>query len=126
MPNQFAVLRIDPVAMVEPLRDPQALAEARAMKPKKYLMYLSMPMDLPSPASSWCRYGTDPVASTLRPADPRQGIAPDMVMPIAPNTQHLRGRPALTPQPSFPFNNCFFWMDSMILLRVKVRKEGYD
>ena len=49
-----------------------------------------------------------------------------MVMPISPNTQHLKSRPPLTPQPSFPFENCFFWTDSTTLLRVKVRKEGYD
>ena len=47
-------------------------------------------------------------------------------MPISPNTQHLKSRPPLTPQPSFPFKNCFFWTDSTTLLRVKVRKEGYD
>ena len=41
MPSQFVALRMDPVAMVKPLRDPQATAEARTMKPKKYLMYLT-------------------------------------------------------------------------------------
>ena len=40
MRRHFVVLRIDPVAMVEPLRDPQATAEAKMIKPKEYLMYL--------------------------------------------------------------------------------------
>ena len=47
-------------------------------------------------------------------------------MPISPNTQYLKSRSPVTPQPSFPFGNCFLWIDSTILLRVKVREEGYD
>ena len=41
MPSQFVVLRMDPVAMVKPLRDPRATVEAKTMRPKKYLMFLT-------------------------------------------------------------------------------------
>ena len=41
MPSQFVALRMDPVAMVKPLRDPQATAEAKRIKPKKYLIFLT-------------------------------------------------------------------------------------
>ncbi|RPD57911.1 hypothetical protein L227DRAFT_200877 [Lentinus tigrinus ALCF2SS1-6] len=85
-----------------------------------------VPTDLPAPTSLWCRYGAWPVASTLRPADPVNGLAPDMVMPMSPNTQYLKGRPTLSPQDPFPFRNCFFWACSSTRFRVKVRKEGYD
>ena len=36
----YAVVRIDPVAMVEHLNDPIALQQARALLTKKYLVYL--------------------------------------------------------------------------------------
>ena len=39
-PREFAVVRMDPVAMVERLRDPVAMEAARAMTPKKYLVFL--------------------------------------------------------------------------------------
>ena len=37
---QFAVVRMDACAMVEPLKDPIAMEAARALKCKKYLVYL--------------------------------------------------------------------------------------
>ena len=39
-PDSYAVVRLDPVAMVEHLNDREALASARAMKPKTYLVYI--------------------------------------------------------------------------------------
>ena len=41
-PHHYAVIRMDPVAMITSLGidDPATLAEARSMNPKKYLVYL--------------------------------------------------------------------------------------
>ena len=39
---QYAVIRMDPVAMVEHYHDPIATVEARALRPKKYLVYLDL------------------------------------------------------------------------------------
>ena len=36
----YAVIQMDPVAMVKHLDDPVALKEARALRPQKYLVYL--------------------------------------------------------------------------------------
>lgn len=36
----YAVIRMDPVAMVEHLNDPIATQAAAAMQPKKYLVYI--------------------------------------------------------------------------------------
>lgn len=38
----YAVIRMDPVAMVKKLDDPEALAAARAMTPQSYVVYLSL------------------------------------------------------------------------------------
>ena len=42
VPQTYAVIQLDPVAMVLHLNDANALEEARAMAPKKYLVYISM------------------------------------------------------------------------------------
>lgn len=47
-------------------------------------------------------------------------------MPIAPNTQYAKGRTPITPETPFPFDNCFFWMDYDMTVRVKGRPDGYD
>ena len=39
-PGSYAVIRLNPVAMVEPLGDYQALLQARSMHPKLYLVCL--------------------------------------------------------------------------------------
>ncbi|RPD57895.1 hypothetical protein L227DRAFT_505891 [Lentinus tigrinus ALCF2SS1-6] len=123
---KFAVIRMDPVSMISHLDlDSIAIAEATAMEPKKYLIYLDTPQDLPLPESEWCRYWVQPVATVLRPAVPEQGITSDMVMPIHPNTRYAKGRQPVQSTPQFPFPNCYFWMMSRMSLRVKI-KRGAD
>lgn len=46
----YAVIQMDPVAMVEHLDDPIALEAAKALHPKKYLIYLEQVCQLPRPA----------------------------------------------------------------------------
>ena len=41
-PRSYAVIRLNPVEMVRPFDDPQALLEAQAMQPKSYLIYLRL------------------------------------------------------------------------------------
>ena len=38
--RSFAVIRMDPVAMVRHLNDPEATRAAKALSPRKYLVYL--------------------------------------------------------------------------------------
>ncbi len=86
------------------------------------------------PQSEWCRYRVNPVATTLRQECPEWGVTSDMVLPIPPNTDHLK-----VPNPfvddkdpeyvfTFPFRNCYFWVDSDTELRIRVRRDdvGYD
>lgn len=80
--------------------------------------------------SKWCTYRINPIASTLRAECPEWGITPDMVLPIPPNTAHLKvPNPFVDPKdPDYvfesPFKNCFFWVDSDTEVRVRVRRDG--
>ncbi len=142
--QQFAVVRMDPLAMVLHLNlDSVAIEEATAMKPKKYLVYVDsvrpsfvfympalvlnilQPQDLPFPQSQWCRYWVEPVATTLRPAVPEKGITSDMVVPIHPNTQYAKGRQPFVCSPRFPFPDCYFWIKSTMSLRVRTKRGVY-
>ncbi|RDX48699.1 hypothetical protein OH76DRAFT_1352000 [Lentinus brumalis] len=125
--RRFAVVRMDPVAMVEHLQDPLATGAAKEMRTQKYLVYLDFPQDLPMPDSEYCRYRVNVVATELRPAVPEKGITRDMVIPIHPNTQHARAGTKVTVTPAFPFSNCYFWIDGRLSLRVRVsRDRRYD
>ena len=74
------------------------------------------------PDSEWCRYRVSPIATTLRPAVLTQGIMPDMVIPIAPNTAPCFQGDCVASTPTFPFANCYFWIDSRMSLRVRVNR----
>ncbi|RDX48679.1 hypothetical protein OH76DRAFT_1483764 [Lentinus brumalis] len=127
-PFTYAVIRMDPVTMVKDLGldDPATLAEVEGMSPKKYLVYIEWPGELPMPDSRWCKYDINPIGTTLRPADERNGITPDMVLPISPNAKHEHGPEPVQPTPSFPFSNCYHWYFNTLRARVRVHKEGYD
>ncbi|EIW54306.1 uncharacterized protein TRAVEDRAFT_31308 [Trametes versicolor FP-101664 SS1] len=124
---QYAVIRIDPVAMVEHFDDPFATEEAEAMHAKKYLMYLDHAMDLPFPTSQWFRFHVSPIATALPPKDPKRGITPDMSIPIFPNEDHPNGRAPIRTSAPFPFPNCYHWADSELTVRVRRHPEKkYD
>ena len=64
--------------------------------------------------SKWCRYSVKLIANTLCPEDRKNGILPDMVIPIFPNTQCSSDtRPVIRPLQNFPFPNCFHWLESL-------------
>ncbi|KAI0824972.1 hypothetical protein BC628DRAFT_1321340 [Trametes gibbosa] len=125
---RYAVVQLDPVGMVKHFRDPIATAEAREMRPKKYLVYLDTPLDLLTPNKSWFRFCVVPIATTLRPEVKEKGITSDMVIPIYPNTHHPGGPrdPIYTHPAPFPFPNCYHWYDNDINVRVRRKATRYD
>ncbi|TFK84690.1 hypothetical protein K466DRAFT_496077, partial [Polyporus arcularius HHB13444] len=127
-PFTYAVVRLDPVTMVKDLGldDPATLAEVKGMSPRKYLVYIEWPAELPMPNSRWCKYDINPIATTLRPADEDSGVTPDMVLPIHPNTKHAHGPEPVRPTPSFPFSNCYHWYFNTLRARIRVHKAGYN
>ncbi|KAI0735524.1 hypothetical protein C8Q76DRAFT_712616 [Earliella scabrosa] len=126
--GRFAIVRLNPVAMVEHLDDPEALAQARRMVTQKYLVFLERMPWLPLPDQPWYAYEVRPIAPTLRVQDYSRGLTSDMAIPIAPNTSHPNGRAPIQPDTRpFPFSNCYFWFRYELLLRVIPRPvERFD
>ncbi|KAL1937876.1 hypothetical protein VTO73DRAFT_12769 [Trametes versicolor] len=112
--------------MVKDLNDPEALVAAEALQTKKYLVYLDFEMELPFPNRPWYRYTVLPVAPSLRAEDKAEGYAPDMCVPILPNTSHPRGRTPLRTEPVFPYDNCYHWVQFQTDIRVRARPEKFD
>ncbi|KAI0645114.1 hypothetical protein C8Q79DRAFT_752778 [Trametes meyenii] len=126
LPRRYAVIQMDPVGMVRRYDDPIALAAAKAIKPRKYLVYLRVSLDVPTPTNPWFRFEVDPIATTLRPEDREHGITPDMVVPIYPNTRHLRGRTPVQTETPFPFPNCYHWIRNRMIIRIRRKAIRYD
>ncbi|KAI0350621.1 hypothetical protein OH77DRAFT_1430801 [Trametes cingulata] len=123
---QYAVIRIDPVAMVEHLNDPIATAEAQRLCPKKYLVYLDNALDLPFPTSPWFRFQVSPIGTTLRPEEPARGVTSGMCIPIFPNEDHPAHRPSIRTRKPFPFSHCYHWVDNLTTVRIRRIPELYE
>ncbi|RDX39759.1 hypothetical protein OH76DRAFT_1367209 [Lentinus brumalis] len=87
---------------------------------------MSYPAELPLPGARWCRYYVKPIGMTLRPPDYARGITPDMVIPIALNRHYTGTRAPVHPTPSFPFGNCYHWINNEITVRISVPKHGVE
>ncbi|KAH9846476.1 hypothetical protein C2E23DRAFT_743973 [Lenzites betulinus] len=123
---QYGVIRMDPVAMVEHFGDLETTSRARALVPKTYLVYLDIALDLPFPTSAWFRFQVCPIAPTLRPPIPEDGITSDMAIPIYPNTHHPCGRPPVQTKTPFPFANCYHWYENKATVRLRRMEDQYD
>ncbi|OJT08376.1 hypothetical protein TRAPUB_715 [Trametes pubescens] len=144
----YAVIRMDPVAMVKKLDDPEALKAARAMAPQSYVVYLTHVIrqltsshvlyfvlikaclqepELPFPNKPWYRYELNVIAPSLCEEDAARGITADMCTPIYPNNKHPAGREPLRPEKPFPYTNCYHWCNALeIEIRVLPRPELFN
>ncbi|RPD56396.1 hypothetical protein L226DRAFT_468618 [Lentinus tigrinus ALCF2SS1-7] len=124
--HAFAVIRMDPVAMVRHLGDPEATRAAEALTPKSYPVYVEMDSALPFPDRPWYGLTVSLVGPHLRPAVDEDCVSQEMCSPIFPNTNHPKGRVPVRTQPDFPFNGCYFWSKTSMKIRVCARPEGFD
>ncbi|KAI0752787.1 hypothetical protein C8Q80DRAFT_475935 [Daedaleopsis nitida] len=127
--NSYAVIRMDPVAMVADLQDPIALAEARKMAPKKYLVYLQAHIFRPpgAPQGPWHYFVVSPIATTMRCEDRAQGLTADMCIPIFPNMDHPSRAPLRSTRRPFPFPCCYHWSHAALKVRLRGPSAGeYD
>ncbi|KAI0800163.1 hypothetical protein C8Q74DRAFT_1192663 [Fomes fomentarius] len=123
--GRYAVIRMDPVASVFGLKDPEAVAAAQAIRPQTYLAYIHTDVTLPIPGRPWYIYSISLVGTSLRASDPVHGIDSSMCVPIYPNTSHPEEREPVYPEPFFPFDNCYHWHRTRLTVRVRARPEGW-
>ncbi|KAI0629592.1 hypothetical protein C8Q77DRAFT_1065665 [Trametes polyzona] len=126
VPLTFAVIRLNPAAMVQHFSDPDLTARAQAIETKKYLVFLAFAIGLPIPGNTWFNFDVNLIATTLPHPDPALGITPDMVLPIYPNTDNARGGEPFRSLEPFPFPNCYFWPDRSVTVRIRRSDDMYD
>ncbi|CDO77717.1 hypothetical protein BN946_scf184969.g68 [Trametes cinnabarina] len=122
----FAVMRMDPVTMVQHFNDPDLTARAQAINPRKYLVLLNAGMGLPLPNNAWFPFLIHPIANVLRHPDPVLGITPDMAIPIHPNVHNSRGHEPIRTVTPFPFPNCYHWFHNSANVRVRRKDDLFD
>ncbi|KAH9892022.1 hypothetical protein C8Q73DRAFT_650259, partial [Cubamyces lactineus] len=109
IPGTYVVAQIDVEATLGPFNDLEAVVAAADLRPKKYLLYLHTPLQLPFPGGGPFKYFAYLVGPGPRPDEPDNFITSDMCVPIYPNTKHPSGRPPVHASPEFPVPNCCHW-----------------
>ncbi|KAI0740880.1 hypothetical protein C8Q76DRAFT_607980, partial [Earliella scabrosa] len=123
-PCSYAAIQVDPVASVAHLNDENALAAARALYSRTYLVYIDH--SLPFPGRPWYGFTVRPVGTSLRTPEVKDCITEDMCTPIFPNQRHPSNREPLHTRPAFPYSNCYHWFSPELDVRVHARPEGFD
>ncbi|KAH9833187.1 uncharacterized protein C8Q71DRAFT_193346 [Rhodofomes roseus] len=121
----YIVVQLDPVNMVEPLRDPELTAAAQALQACKYIAYVYRIIDLPIPKrpDHKCRIalaGRGPCRQ-----DDNANIDASMCIPISPTTEHPLSRKPVPTRPSFPFPDCYQYSMAVPVVRIPT-KFFYD
>lgn len=84
-------------------------------------------LDMPFITNLWFRFAVALVDITLRPPDlAAKGYTPDMVVPVYPNTSHPGGRAPVQSITSFPFDNCYHWLESVATVRLRRQADLFD
>ncbi|KAI0350638.1 hypothetical protein OH77DRAFT_1524768 [Trametes cingulata] len=125
LPGTYVVAQIDVQATLAGVEDPTAFAAASGMQPRKYLVYLHTPLQLPCPGGGPYKYLAYFVGPDPRPDEPENFITSDMCIPIYPNTNHPTGRAPVHPETLFPFTNCSHWVGWDLERKVRVLEGNY-
>ncbi|KAH9834769.1 uncharacterized protein C8Q71DRAFT_859134 [Rhodofomes roseus] len=122
----YLVLQLDPVKMVEPLRDPKLLAAAQGLRVQKYVAHVTAMDELPMPGKPDHKCRIALVGQGLCPKDDDACIEPQMCIPIFPETEHPLSRAPLQPSRPFPFPNCYQYASAVVPVRIPNIPECYD
>ncbi|KAI0040222.1 hypothetical protein FA95DRAFT_904527 [Auriscalpium vulgare] len=114
----FVVFTLDPAATLEALEDPVAIEEAKALRSKKYVGYVTQALDLPIASRRYHRCDCFILSKGLPQPTPSLYLEETMCVPIAPATLST-GRPAVTPIPPLPWDDLYIHYSSNFTFRLK-------
>ncbi|KAJ6556893.1 hypothetical protein B0H10DRAFT_2121876 [Mycena sp. CBHHK59/15] len=125
-PASYVVFSINPVATLESLNDPVALAAARQMAPEKYVGYVNKVVDVFDSHARYHTYSILLTSPTVPAASEADLIGADMYTPVFPVTAHPLGREPLHPNKALPWKTCYqpSFMRSVVRVPVTVADDS--
>ncbi|KAI0040221.1 hypothetical protein FA95DRAFT_1599514 [Auriscalpium vulgare] len=115
----FVVFTLDPAATLEALEDPVAIEQAKALRSKKYVGYVTQALDLPIASRRYHRCDCFILSKGLPRTSPSLYLEETMCVPIAPATL-FTGRPAVTAIPPLPWDDLYIHYSSQFTFRLKI------
>ncbi|KAK0466068.1 uncharacterized protein EV420DRAFT_1636673 [Desarmillaria tabescens] len=105
--GDYIAFKLDPVASLCSLKDPEVTKFCEALMTKVYVACVTHLFSFPLPGVEYISVSMTLVSQGLSDGQPDRLILPDMAVPILPNTSNPLSRPPLNPTLPLPWPDCY-------------------
>ncbi|KAK0184636.1 hypothetical protein F5146DRAFT_232112 [Armillaria mellea] len=116
--GEYIAFKLDPVASLKPLNDPEVTKACEALETKTYVSCVTYLLSFPLPGVEYISVSMTLLSKGLPKDDPHHFITSDMSVPVLPNTSNPLSRPPLEPSTPLPWPNCYHPTQSRTQCRV--------
>ncbi|KAK0466067.1 uncharacterized protein EV420DRAFT_1636672 [Desarmillaria tabescens] len=117
--GEYIVLKLDPVASLKHLDDPEVTEACEALESKSYVACVINLLSFPLPGVEYINIAVTLVSQGLPNSDLDRFILPEMSAPILPNTSHPLLRPPMKPSNPLPWSGCYHPTQAMTRCRIR-------
>ncbi|PBK76328.1 hypothetical protein ARMSODRAFT_948117 [Armillaria solidipes] len=105
--GDYIAFKLDPVASLKYLKDPEVTKACEALKTTVYVACVTHLFCFPLPGVAYISVSMTLVSQGLSDGQPDRFILPDMAVPILPNNSNPLSRPPLNPTLPLPWPDCY-------------------
>ncbi|KAK0500957.1 hypothetical protein EDD18DRAFT_1146737 [Armillaria luteobubalina] len=105
--GDYIAFKLDPVASLKYLKDPEVTKACEALNTTVYVACVTHLFCFPLPGVEYISVSMTLVSQGLSNGQPDRFIFPDMAVPILPNNSNPLSRPPLTPTQPLPWPDCY-------------------
>ncbi|KAK0466074.1 uncharacterized protein EV420DRAFT_808776 [Desarmillaria tabescens] len=117
--GEYVVLKLDLVASLKSLNDPEVSKACRKLQSKTYVACVINLFSFPLPGAEYVSVTATLVSKGLPSSDPGRSITSDISVPIFPSTRHPLSRPPMKPSNPLPWSDCYHPTQATIKCRIQ-------
>ncbi|KAK0209151.1 hypothetical protein DFS33DRAFT_1451874 [Desarmillaria ectypa] len=117
--GEYVVLKLNPIASLKSLNDPEVLKACEALESKTYVACVINLFSFPLPGAEYVSLAATLVSQGLPNGDLGRFITSDMSVPIFPNTCNPVPRPPMRPSNPLPWSDCYHPTQATIKCRIQ-------
>ncbi|KAK0466121.1 uncharacterized protein EV420DRAFT_1636726 [Desarmillaria tabescens] len=126
--GEYVAFKLDPVASLKALDDPEVAKACEALESKTYVSCVTYLLSFPFPGVKYVSVSMTLLSKGLPNADPDRFITSDMSVPVLPNTSSSdsQSRPPLELSTSLPWPDCYHPTQARVKCRLPQSATDVD
>ncbi|KAK0466086.1 uncharacterized protein EV420DRAFT_1326493, partial [Desarmillaria tabescens] len=117
--KEYVVLKLDPVASLESLNDPEATKACQALETKNYVACVTYLLSFSLPGVEYVSVNMTLLSQGLSKEHQEYLVTPDMSVPVLPNISNQLSRPPLMPTTPLPWSDCYHSTQAVATCRIR-------